>query len=154
MSSSIRNGWSSSTHGSGVGSARPKEEMEPSLRLPPLRFMSTPHQPTGFVEAEARRNIHLPSVGLPPIAHYVPQLPELRQHPHSKAETAVRQDPRERDSATAESLPTCPSHLPLAPSDSHRGSNGGKTKKEIKRRTRTGCRTCRTRRIKVGMRIL
>jgi hypothetical protein len=45
--------------------------------------------------------------------------------------------------------PNQPIRYPISPATDNRMMSGGRHKKEIKRRTKTGCLTCRKRRIKV-----
>ncbi|KAL8831132.1 MAG: hypothetical protein Q9170_005434 [Blastenia crenularia] len=108
----------------------------PSLNLPPIRTtldsrppsqqgqQASPHQSQQQV-GQAQMGAPLP----PPMSAYYPQSLPPPQHMN------VTSDPNQ------------PMRYPLPPSDG-RMMSGGRHKKEIKRRTKTGCLTCRKRRIK------
>lgn len=110
----------------------------PSLNLPPIRLMdrrpsSQPQQTqSGTPPPQSAFMTMNPSLPLPMGQFYPsPQpLPPPPQHMH------ITSDPNQ-------------SRYPLPPPADGRPLSGGKHKKEIKRRTKTGCLTCRKRRIKV-----
>jgi hypothetical protein len=101
----------------------------PSLNLPPIRSLD-PRQQQG----PASLGSPLPPPAAPMGAYYHNQqqsLPPPQQHPN---------------------VTSSPHHQPLRyplPAPDGRIMSGGRHKKEIKRRTKTGCLTCRKRRIKV-----
>ncbi|KAI9864796.1 MAG: hypothetical protein M1813_002566 [Trichoglossum hirsutum] len=100
----------------------------PSLNLPPIRSLD-PRQQQG----PAPLGSPLPPPAAPMGAYYHNQqqsLPPPQQHPN---------------------VTSSPHHQPLRyplPAPDGRIMSGGRHKKEIKRRTKTGCLTCRKRRIK------
>jgi hypothetical protein len=104
----------------------------PPLSLPPLRAMEGPGQPQGQ---------HPPAqVGIPMAGHpmqYYPGPPQAMAHPgqsmHNMATAQLMRYP-----------------IPAQGGGDARMLSGGRHKKEIKRRTKTGCLTCRKRRIKVS----
>ena len=112
----------------------------PSLNLPPIRVMdgrpsSQPHQSHSGSPSPQGAFIPMTSSSLPmPMDQFYAPTQSLPppQHMH------ITSDPHQ-------------SHrYPLPPPTDGRLMSGGKHKKEIKRRTKTGCLTCRKRRIKVG----
>ena len=112
----------------------------PSLNLPPIRMMDgrpssqpqltqpgTPPPQSTFMPMNS-------SLPLPMNQFYAPtQTLPPPQHMH------ITSDPNQQ------------SRYPVPPPADGRLMSGGKHKKEIKRRTKTGCLTCRKRRIKVWM---
>lgn len=139
-----------------VHTARGSEATTFPLSLPPLRSLDplqhfVPHAAQG-----PRLTAQLPSASLPPIAQCCPQLPNISHQPSMTQRPSMSPgypfgtylDP-ETSGAQTNLLPP-PNLLPIAPSESHRIMSGGRHKKEVKRRTKTGCLTCRKRRIKVS----
>ena len=107
----------------------------PSLNLPPIRTIDGRQQHQTQQQGGPST---MPPALAPPMNHqYYPghTLPPP-QHMH------VTSDPNQ------------PMRYPLPPPADGRIMSGGRHKKEIKRRTKTGCLTCRKRRIKVGHAIL
>ena len=109
----------------------------PSLNLPPIRIMDQHQNPQQVAQlqqqsAQAQMGSPLP----PPVApmgtaYYNPNLPPQQGNPNITS-SPLNQSMR----------------YPI-PNDG-RIMSGGRHKKEIKRRTKTGCLTCRKRRIKVS----
>ena len=96
----------------------------PPLSLPPIRSIdgvAQPQQPPSQPGPQAPMGSPMP----PTMGQYYPQ-----GHPFPPT-----------------SDPNAPQRWPLPPDG--RAMSGGRHKKEIKRRTKTGCLTCRKRRIKV-----
>lgn len=92
-----------------------------SLNLPPIRSVDgRPQQP------QQPQHQQPPGQGPPPMSFYQPY-----PMPHPPQD------------------PNAPIRYPLPPNPDGRIMSGGRHKKEIKRRTKTGCLTCRKRRIKV-----
>ncbi|KAL8950304.1 MAG: hypothetical protein Q9222_003648 [Ikaeria aurantiellina] len=113
----------------------------PSLNLPPIRTMDgrpqsqqsqhvTQHQSQQQQVGQPQMSAPLP----PSLAAYYPGMPGQSLPPPQHL--GVTSDPSQQ-----------PMRYPLPPSDG-RMMSGGRHKKEIKRRTKTGCLTCRKRRIK------
>lgn len=108
----------------------------PSLNLPPIRHINDPRNsqsPAGGPPPAPPMGSPLPLPGVPPpmSGYYAQSLPAP---PH------------------AMNVTSSPHHQPLRyplPQPDGRIMSGGRHKKEIKRRTKTGCLTCRKRRIKV-----
>ena len=94
------------------------------LNLPPIRSDHAGPAGSGPVPAPTSTHPTAPPMGMP--YHWPPGA----MYP------GMQPDPNE------------PLRYPIAPADS-RMMSGGRHKKEIKRRTKTGCLTCRKRRIKV-----
>ena len=132
-------------------SARDVEPTTASLSLPPLRSIDPLQRFTAHPSQDAGLSKGLPPPGLPPISQYHhPQLPGISQYHITSSNPRLGH-------GTATGHPTVqvdclphPTSLPIAPSGSHRLLSGGRHKKEVKRRTKTGCLTCRRRRIKVS----
>lgn len=127
-------------------------------------------------------NVSLPSLNLPPIrtvdgrqqSQQPPpqQQQQQQQHQQSQAQQGGQQPvngpplplPINQQYYPGHTLPP-PQHMnvtsdpnqhlryPLPPPPDGRIMSGGRHKKEIKRRTKTGCLTCRKRRIKVGWQV-
>lgn len=139
-----------------------------------------PHNPGQTTEAyrasPTGSNVSLPSLNLPPIRTTMDGRPQSQQgrhtpqhqHQHQPQQQQVAQPqmaaplppPMYYPAMPGQSLPPSqhmnvtsdpnqPMRYPLPPPDG-RMMSGGRHKKEIKRRTKTGCLTCRKRRIKVG----
>ncbi|KAL8712317.1 MAG: hypothetical protein Q9220_003468 [cf. Caloplaca sp. 1 TL-2023] len=113
----------------------------PSLNLPPIRTMDgRPQSQQGQhmnQHQSQQQQIGQPqmSAPLPPsLAAYYPGMPGQSLPPPQHM--GVTSDPNQQ-----------PMRYPLPPGDG-RMMSGGRHKKEIKRRTKTGCLTCRKRRIK------
>lgn len=102
----------------------------PSLNLPPIRHIGDPRNAQAGQPTMASP---LPPPGAP-MAGYYPQ--SLPPPPHAMGVTS---SPHNQ-----------PLRYPL-PQPDGRIMSGGRHKKEIKRRTKTGCLTCRKRRIKVSV---
>ncbi|ERF73492.1 hypothetical protein EPUS_04115 [Endocarpon pusillum Z07020] len=148
--SSFPSGIPSTKSEPGVQSARDVEPTTASLSLPPLhsidplqRFTPHPSQDPGLSKG-------LPPPGLPPISQYHrPQLPGISQYHITSSNPPLGHGPATGHPAgQVDGLPHPTTSLPIAPSGSHRLLSGGRHKKEVKRRTKTGCMTCRRRRIK------
>lgn len=112
--------------GQGQGQAKPPSApsgsnmAHPNISLPPISSISQPHHPQ--------------SQQAPPMASAMP--PNMGQYYGGQG-----QYPQPT------SDPSAPVRYPIPPDG--RQMSGGRHKKEIKRRTKTGCLTCRKRRIKV-----
>lgn len=107
----------------------------PSLNLPPIRAIDGREQQPSQQQQQQGGQAAVGSALPPPMAQYYhnqgQSLPPPPQHMN------VTSDPNQ------------PLRYPLPPTDGGRIMSGGRHKKEIKRRTKTGCLTCRKRRIKV-----
>lgn len=101
----------------------------PSLNLPPIRHINDPRNPQ---PGQAPMGSPLPPPGAPMTGYYPQSLP-APQHAMNVTSSPHNQQPL---------------RYPL-PQPDGRIMSGGRHKKEIKRRTKTGCLTCRKRRIKV-----
>ncbi|KAL8968787.1 MAG: hypothetical protein Q9197_004688 [Variospora fuerteventurae] len=116
----------------------------PSLNLPPIRTsMDTrPQSQQGQQHTPQHPPQHPPQqpLGQPQM---VAALPPPMYYPAMPGQSLP---PPQHMSVTSD--PNQPMRYPLPPSDG-RMMSGGRHKKEIKRRTKTGCLTCRKRRIKV-----
>jgi hypothetical protein len=101
----------------------------PPLNLPPIRVDSQPQPP--------QQQPGHPPMGspLPPPQHGMPQY-----YAHPPPNMQAQQMP----------MGSMRYQLPPQQGDHQRVLSGGRHKKEIKRRTKTGCLTCRKRRIKVS----
>ncbi len=145
--SSFPSGIPSTQSDPGVHSARDIEPTIPSLNLPPLR----PIDPLQRFTTRPSQAPELPPAGLPPINQYHhPQLPGISQYHLTSSSTRFGHRPATRQSPVEINCLPHPSSIPIAPTGSHRLLSGGRHKKEVKRRTKTGCLTCRRRRIKVS----
>ena len=135
------------------------------LTLPPLRNLSTSTQ------ASYQAHQHPPSTTHPPIPSRIPQ--NIPQYPSPYSQTAMGSPLPPHGAPPVQQMPPLyhqgqpmphqPHHFPLpqdpngqtlryplpAAGPDSRLLTGGRHKKEIKRRTKTGCLTCRKRRIKV-----
>ncbi|KAL9606596.1 MAG: hypothetical protein Q9179_000250 [Wetmoreana sp. 5 TL-2023] len=111
----------------------------PSLNLPPIRTMDGRPQSQQGQQApqhQSQQQVGQPQMGAPlppPMGSYYPAMPGQSLPPPQHM--SVTSDPNQ------------PMRYPLPPPDG-RMMSGGRHKKEIKRRTKTGCLTCRKRRIK------
>ncbi|CUS13919.1 unnamed protein product [Tuber aestivum] len=112
----------------------------PSLNLPPIRLNPPAQLPPPPPPQQQQQQIGSPLMGSPlpppsqPLHGYYP--------PHALSPPSHRAHP-----SNITSSPREPLRYPL-PSREERIMSGGRHKKEIKRRTKTGCLTCRKRRIK------
>jgi len=103
----------------------------PPLNLPPIRLDSQPQQSQ-------------PQPGQPPMGSPLPPpqqhgMPQYYAHPPPNMGSQMP-------------MGSVRYQLPPQAGDHQRVLSGGRHKKEIKRRTKTGCLTCRKRRIKVRVR--
>jgi hypothetical protein len=112
----------------------------PSLNLPPIRAMDG-QQPPPPQPQQQQQSMGSP---LPPPPHGIPQYYGHPAHPHAPSGQQMmgNMGPAQFNAAMRYQLP--PQH------GDQRILSGGRHKKEIKRRTKTGCLTCRKRRIKVS----
>ena len=108
------------------------------VNLPPIRSFDGPNQPSAHQpSSNYGAPSSLPQAGPPMNAYYAhPYLPPPPPgpQPSSLAAQAAQMGMR----------------YPMPPHLDQRTMSGGRHKKEIKRRTKTGCLTCRKRRIKVS----
>ena len=107
----------------------------PSLNLPPIRTIDGRQHPPQQAPQQPQ--------GGPPAMP--PALPPPMNHQFYPGHTLP---PPQHLNITSD--PNQPMRYPLPPPPDGRIMSGGRHKKEIKRRTKTGCLTCRKRRIKVG----
>ena len=125
----------------------------PSLNLPPIRNVDgrpqSQHQQQQQQQPSPQQNSSQPpsaptsgqnSMGSP----LQPSMNQLGQYYQAQ----LSAPPPQHINVTSD--PNQPMRYPL-PAPDNRLMSGGRHKKEIKRRTKTGCLTCRKRRIKVGM---
>ena len=117
----------------------------PSLNLPPIRAMDGQQPPPPPPPQPQQQQQQQQSMGspLPPPPHGMPQYYGHPAHPHAPSGQQMmgNMGPAQFNAAMRYQLP--PQH------GDQRILSGGRHKKEIKRRTKTGCLTCRKRRIKV-----
>jgi hypothetical protein len=115
----------------------------PPLNLPPIRLQDG-QQPPPPQPQQSQQSMGSP---LPPPPHGMPQYYGHPAHPHPHAppgqQMMANMGPAQFNAAMRYQLP--PQH------GDQRVLSGGRHKKEIKRRTKTGCLTCRKRRIKVSV---
>jgi hypothetical protein len=107
----------------------------PPLNLPPIRLQDGQTQPSQQQQGQQMGSPH------PPPQHAMNQY-----YPHPGH--AQQGPPMNMNSA--QHLATMRYQLPPQGESGQRILSGGRHKKEIKRRTKTGCLTCRKRRIKVS----
>jgi hypothetical protein len=118
----------------------------PPLNLPPIRLQDG-QQPPPPQQSQSQSQQSMGSP-LPPPPHGMPQYyahqAHQQQHPHAPSGQQMMggMGPAQFNAAMRYQLP--PQH------GDQRVLSGGRHKKEIKRRTKTGCLTCRKRRIKVS----
>jgi len=105
----------------------------PPLNLPPIRLQDGQTQPSQPQPGQQQMGSPLP-----PPQHGLPQYYPHPPHP-------PQGQPMNMGSAQHLAM-----RYPLPPQGEQRILSGGRHKKEIKRRTKTGCLTCRKRRIKVS----
>jgi len=150
--SAFRRPCPSSTDGSSSAQSESKAEAATSsFSLPPLRCID-PLQRLANHSGHARRlTPQLPWAALPPISQHCPQLPAISHYQSTSSGYGfgVHYLAPGNPAIRMNVLPHA-SLLPIAPSASPRFVSGGRHKKEVKRRTKTGCLTCRKRRIKVS----
>jgi len=111
----------------------------PPINLPPIRSIDgQSHQPA----AQGPGDYAGPPPLAPMSAHYPPQAQQYAAYPMGITSSSAHAMGMQR--------------YPLPPGVAMDGKimSGGRHKKEIKRRTKTGCLTCRKRRIKVRTRLL
>jgi hypothetical protein len=114
----------------------------PPLNLPPIRLQDGQQQQPPPQPQQPQQPMGSP---LPPPTHAMPQYYAHQAHPHAppgQQQMMTNLGPAQFNAAMRYQLP--PHH------DNQRVLSGGRHKKEIKRRTKTGCLTCRKRRIKVS----
>lgn len=115
---------------------RPRPPPATHHQIPPILPHSTPQNHPPY--SQGAMGSPLPPPGAPPMQ----QMPQFYQQGHPigppPPHLSISQDPNGHGMRYA---------LPVAPDT--RLLSGGRHKKEIKRRTKTGCLTCRKRRIKV-----
>lgn len=107
----------------------------PPLNLPPIRLQDGQTQPSQQQQQQGQQQMGSP---LPPPQHGLPQY-----YPHPSHAPQGQQI----NMGSAQHLAM---RYQLPPQGEQRILSGGRHKKEIKRRTKTGCLTCRKRRIKVS----
>jgi hypothetical protein len=114
----------------------------PPLNLPPIRLQDGQQQQQQPPQQQQQQQ----QMGspLPPPPHGMPQYYGHQGHPHAPPGQQMmgNMGPAQYNTAIRYQLP--PQH------NDTRVLSGGRHKKEIKRRTKTGCLTCRKRRIKVS----
>ncbi|KAI4214602.1 MAG: hypothetical protein LQ351_003019 [Letrouitia transgressa] len=113
----------------------------PSLSLPPIRTMDgRPQSQQGGQQQQAAPSQHQPQGTQPSISAALP--PPMSQYYQNQS-----LPPQQHINVTSD--PNQPMRYPIPiPPTENRVMSGGRHKKEIKRRTKTGCLTCRRRRIK------
>lgn len=133
-------------------SARNIQPNTSSLSLPPLRSIDPLVQQFGTHQAQGPGlAAQLPSPNFPPISQYHPPLPGISHHHGSMPSGYPPSNLHEAGTpgGPMDPFPQPPSLL-ISPTEVHRALATGRQKKEVKRRTKTGCLTCRKRRIKVS----
>jgi hypothetical protein len=121
--------------------------LPPLVNLPPIRTADGPQQPPPQPQQQQQhqQHHHQQPMGspLPPPPHAMPHYYGHQAHPHAPPGQQMmgNMGPGQFNPAIRYQLP--PQH------GDQRVLSGGRHKKEIKRRTKTGCLTCRKRRIKV-----
>jgi hypothetical protein len=109
---------------------------------------STPTPTPPGSAASATTTLYSSNITLPPIALRHPPPPSLLPPPSSLENVVL--PTTDRYPAPPVQAAQFPLVQPPEQREDGREFAGAKQKKEIKRRTKTGCLTCRTRRIKVG----
>jgi hypothetical protein len=109
----------------------------PPLNLPPIRLQDGQQQPPPPQHQPAQQQMGSP---LPPPPHPMQQYYQPPGHPHPGQ--PMNMGPAQYNHQAM--------RYQLPPQADQRVLSGGRHKKEIKRRTKTGCLTCRKRRIKVS----
>lgn len=133
----------------------------PSYSAPSMaaQFNYPPPEGQGQAKSPSGSNIAHPSISLPPIR----SIDGISQPQHQPSQQGGQPPPPPMGSAMPPNMgqyygqgqyppptsdPNAPVRYPIPPDG--RQMSGGRHKKEIKRRTKTGCLTCRKRRIKVS----
>jgi hypothetical protein len=151
MSSFQLSGLLSPDSESNVQAAEKSKATTSSLSLPPLRSIDPLQRPVIRPSQGSGYSSQLPpAAGLPPITQYHPHLPCIPQYYDVPRQNSSGTRVESATSAVRLSSLPQPTLVPIAQSESHRLISGERHKKEIKRRTKTGCLTCRKRRIKVS----
>ena len=136
--------------------SQPSTSAEPtsshgSMHLPPIRSIeSRQAQPPQRPPSAAMQNPYAVQVGPPnPMPGYTPQMGQVAPY-YAPPPMGAPYVPLGMGGQPAMNMPSSPQVMrwPLPP-DEHKMLSGGRHKKEVKRRTKTGCLTCRKRRIKV-----
>jgi len=128
------------SHGAPASTSHPQPH-----RLPPMqRFEGPPSHNTQYPQ-------HHPLPPPPPPPHPPNHAPDAYAQPHYAYQNGNVIHPAPMLANGQPGLTRFPIPPPLAPLDA-RAMSAGRHKKEIKRRTKTGCLTCRKRRIKVRAR--
>ena len=120
-----------------------------SLNLPPLRSIDPLRQFASHPSQGPELSGQGPALGLPPFARSRQHLDGAHQYYGVSPGCHVRSYRDSGAPVAQTNLLPYPSQVPIATPQSHRLMSAGRNKREIKRRTKTGCRTCRKRRIKV-----
>lgn len=138
----------------------PSPQMSASYAYPPPQGQS--NEP--YRQSPTASNMPLPPLNLPPLraidgqqqAQQPPPPPQAPQQSGSPLQQAAQHggyyQPSPQGMPHPQGITSSPQNMmryPLPQSD-QRIMSGGRHKKEIKRRTKTGCLTCRKRRIKVS----
>ena len=121
----------------------------PSLNLPPLRSIDPLRQFASYLPPGPELSACRPSLGLPPIVRDPSQLAGLPQYSGVPPRSHLGSSREAEAPVMQMDLLPHASHVRVAPSESHHLTSTERNKREVKRRTKTGCRTCRKRRIKV-----
>jgi hypothetical protein len=138
----------------------PSPQMQSAYAYPPPQGQS--NEP--YRQSPAASNVPLPPMNLPPMRSVDGQ---------SQAQSASQQAPQQNGDPLPQAVQPMQAYYPPPQGMQHPGQgitssphmmryapipqgdqrimSGGRHKKEIKRRTKTGCLTCRKRRIKVSM---
>lgn len=129
---------------------RPIETRTSSLSLPPLPLTNPMQRSATHLLQSPGSNAQLPSASLPPITQSHARLLGSCQNNGISPMVSLGSGLGLGTCAVqVNSLPS-PALLPISPSEAHHLTSGGRQKKEVKRRAKTGCLTCRKRRIKVS----
>jgi white-opaque regulator 2 len=144
----------------------PSPSLPPSYTYPPSQPGQTKAESYNNANSPSNTNMSLPPLNLPPIRSMDGQVPSPAHPPPSNASLPPVPSMNSYYPPPGQGLPmpgqqmhsagSAPSQIPRpgqyqTPLESadQRMMSGGRHKKEIKRRTKTGCLTCRKRRIKV-----
>jgi hypothetical protein len=119
------------------------------VNLPPLSSIDPRQQGSSHSPSPAAAQTQLQQPGLPEhIPQYGTLLPSMSQYYGSQLNASGQYV---GGPAAPIAVASAGSRFPIAPtSDPNSIISGGRHKKEVKKRTKTGCMTCRKRRIKVG----
>lgn len=137
----------------GISDAKSPCNIQPtasSLYLPPFRSIDPLQQSTTHPAQGPEFSAQRPVLALPPIAQSPIHLDGTHDYCGPRVECHVRNQEGSGASGLQTSLLLHASHPSIATSASHRLISAGRNKREVRRRTKTGCRTCRKRRIKVS----